>query len=262
MTKLIALDIDGTILSPHDEIPIATTEVVKAIENRGDVVMLATGRSLVDTAPIAERLDIRPEFLVCSNGAVIAKLDGDTYRPWHVETFDPTPVLEQIRNHLGDVTFAVESTDGAFRYFGDDAMHEIASRGTAVPFDELVGEDAIRVVVISPNHDQEDFLRVVEEMGLHRVSYAVGWTAWLDIAPEGVNKGTALEWVRNELEIDPVDVVVAGDGRNDIEMFEWAVAGGGTAFAMGQAPEDVQTAANRVAEHFDDAGLAKALREV
>ena len=60
---------------------------------------------------------------------------------------------------------------------------------------------ATRVVVISPDHDMADFLAVVEKMGLHRVSYAIGWTAWLDTAADGVNKATAMERVRIELGI-------------------------------------------------------------
>ena len=75
-------------------------------------------------------------------------------------------------------------------------------------------------------------------MGLHQVSYTVGWTAWLDIAPEGVNKSTALERVRGLLGFYLDRVMAVGDGRNDIEMLQWA-AQQGRAVAMGQAPEEV-----------------------
>ena len=76
-------------------------------------------------------------------------------------------------------------------------------------------------------------------MGLHQVSYAIGWTAWLDIAPDGVNKATALERVRGWLDV-PLDRVIAvGDGRNDIDMFAWAGAAG-RSVAMGQAPDEVR----------------------
>jgi hydroxymethylpyrimidine pyrophosphatase-like HAD family hydrolase len=50
-----------------------------------------------------------------------------------------------------------------------------------------------------------------------------------------------------------------GDGRNDIEMFQWAKAGGGLAFAMGQAPEEVQLAATDVASSVTDDGVARVL---
>ena len=63
-------------------------------------------------------------------------------------------------------------------------------------------------------------------MGLHHVSYAIGWTAWLDIAPDGVNKATALERVRGWLDLPADRVIAVGDGRNDLEMFAWAGAAG------------------------------------
>ena len=70
-------------------------------------------------------------------------------------------------------------------------------------------------------------------IGLHEVAYAVGWTAWLDLNPEGVSKGSALELLRRRLHVEPADTVAVGDQRNDIEMLQWAARG----VAMGNAPE-------------------------
>src|SRR5690606_28989200 len=92
-----------------------------------------------------------------------------------------------------------------------------------------------------------------------QVTYSVGWTAWLDIAPEGVNKATALERVRASLGIPRSQVLVAGDGRNDIDMFEWAKVEG-RAVAMGQAPEEVQAAASEVTGSIEADGLATVLQ--
>ena len=62
-----------------------------------------------------------------------------------------------------------------------------------VAFDELLTMPATRVIVRSPEHTPEEFLRIIERVGLHGVSYAVGWTAWLDLAPDGISKASALE---------------------------------------------------------------------
>jgi 5-amino-6-(5-phospho-D-ribitylamino)uracil phosphatase len=132
----------------------------------------------------------------------------------------------------------------------------------ATSFAQLLEVEATRVVVISPEHELEDFLAVVERMGLHKVSYNIGWTAWLDIAPDGVNKGTALDLVQERLGIRGEDVIVMGDGRNDIDMFRWAAEGGGVAVAMGQAPEEVIDAATEVTLPDTDDGVAIALRRL
>ena len=125
--------------------------------------------------------------------------------------------------------------------------------------DELGALPVSRVVVVSPGHDEEDFHRIVSETGLNEVSYAIGWTAWLDIAPQGVDKGSALARVHAELGIDGGKTLVVGDGRNDIGMFEWARGLGGRAVAMGQAPDEVKDAAGEITGIVEDGGLADAL---
>ena len=103
---------------------------------------------------------------------------------------------------------------------------------------------------------------VIAEIGLNQVSYAIGWTAWLDIAPMGVDKGSALELVRGWLGVDPAHVLVMGDGRNDLEMFALARNGGGRAYAMGQSPREVLDAATHVTARVGDGGAARVLREL
>lgn len=260
--KLVALDIDGTVLHEDGTLPPAVIEQVHRLRDAGHEVMLATGRSVAMTLPVLDRLDIAPTYVVASNGAILLKRDPEAptgYRRHHVETFDPTEVLMRIRPHLRHANYAVEDETGVYRYTGwfpDGALGAVSHE---VPFEQLCGEPATRVVVISPGHAMEEFLAVVELMGLHQVSYNVGWTAWLDIAPDGVNKSTALERVRVALGIDGANVVAVGDGRNDIEMLGWAVRHGGRGIAMGQAPAEVIGAASEVTGRDTENGLATAL---
>jgi Cof subfamily protein (haloacid dehalogenase superfamily) len=259
---LVALDIDGTVLQEDGTITEAVLSAVTAVSELGHEVMLATGRSVSMTLPVLDQLGLVSQYVVCANGAIVLRRDPDAplgYSRDHVETFDATEVLTTIRGHLGEASFAVEDADGVFRYTGYFPDGALAVAKHQVEFDELLGVAATRVVVISPEHGTEDFLAVVERMGLHKVSYNVGWTAWLDIAPDGVNKATGLERVRAALDIPASRVFTAGDGRNDIDMFEWTTAGGGVAVAMGQAPDEVVAAATeRTGTDIDD-GLAEAL---
>ena len=210
--------------------------------------------------PVLERLGLDPEYVVCANGAITMRRDAEAsggYTRAHVETFDPSAVLERIRTFLPSGRFMVEAPDG-FRLYTEGMSDWNLDNAREVTFDELLHQRATRVVVISPDHELEEFLQIVERMGLHQVSYAIGWTAWLDIAPDGVNKATALERVRGWLDV-PLDRVIAvGDGRNDIDMFTWAGAAG-RSVAMGQAPAEVRGAANETADDVDHAGLAGVL---
>ena len=259
---LIALDIDGTVLQEDGTITDAVTRAVARVRDQGHEVMLATGRSVSMTLPILDRLEIVSRFVVCANGAIVLRRDPGAplgYLRDHVETFDPTDVLTTIRGHLGNASYAVEDAEGLFRYTGSFPDGALAAASDRVEFDDLLGVAATRVVVISPEHATEEFLAVVERMGLHKVTYNVGWTAWLDIAPEGVNKATGLERVRVALGIPTSRVFTAGDGRNDIDMFEWTARGGGVAVAMGQAPEEVTAAATDTTGTDIADGLADAL---
>jgi HAD superfamily hydrolase (TIGR01484 family) len=257
---LVALDVDGTILHEDESIDERVADAILAARERGHEVTLATGRSWATTLPVLERLGLSPEYVVCANGAITMRRDDGAsggYSRAHVETFDPTAVLERIRSFLPSGRFMVELPDG-YRLFTQGMTDWNLENAHEVRFDELLDQRATRVVVVSPDHELEEFLRIVEEMGLHQVSYAIGWTAWLDIAPDGVSKATALERVRGWLDL-PLDRVIAvGDGRNDIEMFSWAGASG-RSVAMGQAPAEVRAAAAETTEDVDHAGLASVL---
>ena len=171
-------------------------------------------------------------------------------------------MLTTIRRSLEHGAFAVEDETGLYRYSGQFPDGSISGTAEQVEFDELLDRPATRVVVLSPNHGTEEFLDIVERMGLHKVSYNVGWTAWLDIAPDGVNKSTAAERVRASLGIPRDRVVAVGDGRNDLEFLAWAGAGGGRGVAMGQAPSDVLEVASEATGADVDHGLADLLNSI
>ena len=259
---LVALDIDGTVLSEDGTLSDEVIAAVTTARNNGHDVTLATGRSASLTLPILRQLGLDPEWVVCSNGAIVLRRDPsepEGYRREYVEHFDPTPVLTRIREKLPQAHYAVENETGLYRYTGWFPEGALDLETEKVDFDDLLTTVATRVVVIAPGHDMDDFLEAVESMGLHQVSYTVGWTAWLDIAPDGINKSTALEKVRTHMGYDPSRVMVIGDGRNDIEMLQWA-GRHGRAVAMGQAPPEVMQHATEVTKTHDDHGVAWALK--
>jgi len=259
-TWLVALDIDGTVIHEDETLTQAVVDAVARTRDAGHTVTLATGRSWETTRPILETLGLEPEYVVCANGAITMKRDPDVeggYRRDLVETFDPGPVLQRIRGGLPDGRFMVEDATGQ-RLYTEGMQDWNLENATLVDFDDLAGTPVTRVVVVSPGHEPDAFVELIDSLGLHQVSYAIGWTAWLDIAPDGVNKGTALERVRGILGIPRGRVFVAGDGRNDIEMFEWA-GEAGRAVAMGQAPPEVKAVATEVTTDVREDGLVASL---
>ncbi|NLB47071.1 MAG: HAD-IIB family hydrolase [Microbacteriaceae bacterium] len=270
---LIALDIDGTLMPfgtrddagqyvPTTPDP-AVADAIRALADAGHEIVLSTGRSVEATLDVAEQLRIRPEWIVACNGAVTLKRDPlatRAYRRHSVEAFDPTELLLRIRTHLVSAMYGIETADGEFLYTEPIPSATLPRRQRQVKFDEMLGVQTSRVLVVSPDHALQDFLEIAETIGLHRVSYAVGLTTWFDIAPTGVTKASALEVLRHRLGIDRSQVFAAGDGENDIQMLQWA-GRMGDSVAMGQADEYVRGVANRVTGTVFENGLLMALRE-
>ncbi len=259
--SLVALDVDGTLIHYDQTMSPRVRKAVRAAHEAGHLLVIATGRSLVGTLPIAEELGLDDCYMVSSNGAVTARLDrsvGAGYEITDMVTFDPGPVVTLVRQQLPDALFAVEVVGQGARVSGDWPEGELSGLLDVVPFDRLVDGPTTRVVVRSPEHTPADFLQTVERIGLHGVSYAVGYTAWLDLAPEGVSKASALEQVRQRLGVPLERTIAIGDGRNDLEMLAWAHRG----IAMGNAADVVLAAADEIAPDVREDGLAQVLEEL
>lgn len=260
-TPMVALDVDGTVVDRDSKLTERVRAAVRAVVDSGRHVVIATGRSLVATLPVLDQLSLLTGYAVTSNGAVTVRLDPslpDGYEIVEMVTFDPAPALRLLREHLPQAVYAVEDLGLGFRLTAPFPDGELIGRLSVVPFDDLLTAPATRVVVRSPEHTPEDFLDLVHRLGLHGGSYAVGWTAWLDIAPEGVSKAHGLATAAAALGVDAADVLAVGDGRNDVEMFAWA----GRSVAMGQAPEEVKALADEVCADVEGDGLADVLEDL
>lgn len=259
--KLVAIDIDGTTVTHEGALSPRVAAAVTAVVEADHHLTIATGRSIVATMPIVHRLGLREGYAVCSNGAVTIRLAPDTpggYEVTDTVTFDPRPALSLLREAIPDALVAVEDIGVGFKVSSPFPDGELGGEQVVVSWDEIIGRPATRVTLRKPEGDPEEFMAQVEAAGLHGVSYAVGWTAWLDINPEGVSKGSALELIRRALHVEPGDTVAVGDQRNDIEMLQWAARG----VAMGNAPAEVQAVADEVTADVDDDGLALVLESL
>lgn len=259
--RLLALDVDGTAMSyggvVSDELRAAVADVVAA----GLHVVLATGRSLRAAKDGADAIGLSTGWMVCSNGAVVARLDPDEptgYEVTKVVTFDPSPALQVLVAELPGALYAVENLGVGYLVTAPFPDGELSGEIEVVPFATLCAAPASRVVIRSPHATPDEFHALVDRVGLREVSYAVGWSAWLDLTPEGVSKASALEELRQRLGVEPFATVAIGDGRNDVEMLTWAARG----VAMGHADEPVRAAADEVTGTIDDDGAVAVIRSL
>ena len=257
-THLVALDIDGTLLGYDGGLSPAVRDAVAAVQAAGHHVVLSSGRSLIAMTPVAELLGITTGWMVCSNGAVTVRLDASYPDGWEldeVRTFDPGPALRLLREELPDARYAVEDIGIGFRMNALFPEGELDGVHQVVDFEQLWAREVTRVVIRSPERTPEEFSEMAARIGLGDVTYAVGWTAWMDVAPKGVTKASGLERLRERLGVDPADSVAVGDGRNDVDMLRWA----GRGVAMGHADAVVRAAADEVTGTVDEDGVVPVL---
>ena len=251
--KLGALDIDGTLVDHDGYLPHEIHAAVHRILDAGARVVLATGRAWAGTKIVFDALDLPPGPAVASNGAVVVQ-----YPPMEIiceVTFEPADVIDRITEMAPRALIGIEEPGVGYRVTGEFPEGDLSGRVTVVPREELRELPATRVIVRDPNSTEPDFMVLARQLGLHGVNYFIGHSAWLDIAPEGVHKATGLARVCADLGIDRDDVLAMGDGRNDIEMLQWA----GRGVAIGDAPAEVRVVADHVTGRFADGGTVREL---
>jgi Cof subfamily protein (haloacid dehalogenase superfamily) len=263
--KLIALDIDGTLLAwvegrgtSHEQVRPVVRDAVQRAHDAGAQVVLASGRSPHGMIGVADLLDLHDHgrealWVVASNGAVVFR-----YPPFevvHEVTFDARDAVRAVLAEHPDALVAVEERGVGYRLNRPFPEGELSGEMIVTDVEEMIAEPVSRVIVRDPAATAEDFVATAAKLGLHGTNYVVGWTAWLDLSPVGVHKASGLAEVCRRLDIDRADVLAIGDGRNDVEMLQWA----GRGVAMGQAVEEVRAAADDVTASVHDDGVAEEL---
>jgi HAD superfamily hydrolase (TIGR01484 family) len=260
--KLVALDIDGTLLAwvegrgtAHEEVRPAVRDAVQRAHDAGAHVVLASGRSPHGMTNVADLLGLHtdgsdPLWVVASNGAVVFR-----YPPLeivHEVTFDAREAVRAVLAEHPEALVAVEERGVGYRLNKPFPDGELSGDMIVSDIEEMIAEPVSRVIIRDPEATAEDFVATARRLGLHGTNYVVGWTAWLDLSPVGVHKASGVADVCGRLGVDPADVLAIGDGRNDIELLRWA----GRGVAMGQAVEEVRAAADDVTAGVGEDGAA------
>lgn len=263
--RVVALDLDGTVVQWIDGVGQASKDIseavisaVRAAYDAGATIVLCSGRSALGMINAAELLGLPDEgdrlWLVVGNGSTV--MTWPPLEAVHETTFDARPVVTTILRAHPEALVAVQERGIGYRLNGLFPPGELVGEMRVVALDELLDQPVDRVIVRDPGASVDDFVRVAERLGLHDIEYVVGFTAWMDIAASGVNKASGLAYVCGELGVDAADVLAIGDGRNDVEMLQWA----GRGVAMGNGLPEAIAAADAVTASCAGDGVAIELR--
>jgi Cof subfamily protein (haloacid dehalogenase superfamily) len=267
--RLVALDVDGTVLDERLQVADSTRAAVAEARERGVHVVLASSRGPEALAFVQEALGLRDEWFVGYQGALVARRKGDARDDALDAALD---VLAETRMAL-PVARAVEEAAVARglsvgRYAGlrwrvpevtDAIRREAATTGeTPVPGapDERDADGPPhKVLVIAPDDDRIADLHALADALPPEVTATFSHRTYLEVTAAGVDKASGLGPLLDALALDADATAAVGDGANDLALFR-AV---GCAIAMGQAADEVRAAASWVTGTVWDDGVARAL---
>jgi len=286
--RLIAIDIDGTLLNPEFHISETDLATLRRAHAQGIEIILVTGRRHTFALPIAQQLGF-DLWLISSNGAITRSLAGETFhrdllpeptcrellhvmqefRGQTVLTFDSTDLhpsdlhSNELRsNDLrsdGSGTIVIERLDkleGSIRRWLEKNMQYIQF---VVPIENALTTDPVQAMFCGPVAHMHRVLQVLGSCGLPitvlRTEYPGRDLSIIDVLNAGCSKGHALERWANYRQITREQVMAIGDNYNDIEMLAFA----GHPFIMGNASEELRGRGWKLTRSNAESGVAAAI---
>ena len=253
---LIVSDLDGTLVPEMAGISLENLDAIARFREKGGSFTVATGRSPASARPYIDLLEVH-QGIICNNGAVVYHVDWGRhtwYQPLppifrqivrEVQAYDPMVAIEGI--NVRDEYYLVasnEELENIVTVHGLTAFHCSAQE---LPVDCCKVLFAIRL---------EDFDRVadwIRARGYPGVEFVASGGNCFEMLPEGINKGYPLEELAKTYGKSLKNTIAVGDYYNDAEMLCRA----GIGVAMGNAPEAVKSAADRVTGRCEDNGVAE-----
>ncbi len=262
MYKVIATDLDGTLLNSDHQLDPYTIETVRRLADDGVDFVIATGRHHADVNGIRDVLGIRP-YLITSNGARVHAPDGSLIHALDL----PAPAVRQLvrpesAGAHGRVIVNLFTNDAWL--IDRDAPHLLdfhQDSGFNYRVVDMLAHDGADVAKVLYIGEPEDLAEVSDKLAANfgdalYVTYSL--PDCLEVMTANVSKGRALRVVLGRLGVDPAHCVAFGDNMNDIDLLETA----GHPFMMNNANPDLVTRLPRVpriGNNFD-AGVARQLR--
>ena len=267
--RLLASDLDGTLLRSDSTVSDRTREALAAAEAAGLFIAFVTGRPPRWLHEIAEATG-HTGVAVAANGAMLYDLHTETVVSEHqMDSSALGEVTAALRAEFPTVQFGVEyGLEFAYEpeYRHDWEMTPLIDRnGRPLPVPvmgelaELITKPAIKLLAKDRGADPDEFLRVATAViGARATLTRSGHSALLEISAPGITKATGLAALADTHGVVQADVAAVGDMPNDIPMLVWA----GHSFAVSNAHESVLAVARRLPHSNDEDAVARLIEAV
>jgi Cof subfamily protein (haloacid dehalogenase superfamily) len=268
--RLLATDIDGTLLNPQFQISEADLSALRRAHAAGIEVVLVTGRRHTFAMPIAEQLGF-DLWLISSNGAVTRSLSGETFHSDLMPAATCRHLCQSMQEFRGNtvLTFDTEVKGAIVLEHLDEVGASIrrwleknmAFIEFVVPIENALVKDPVQAMFCGTLARMNQALQALDRAGLDgkvtilRTEYPARDLSMVDVLNTGCSKGHALErWARHR-GYKREEVMAIGDNHNDVEMLEFA----GHPVIMGNACEELRGRGWTVTRGNDACGVAGAV---
>lgn len=265
MIKLIAIDVDGTLLNRKHEISEENKKWIKIATQKGAILTLASGRPINGLFDVFKQLEIDPKnhYLMGFNGAVIAQaidhailfertIDLEVAKSIlkHLEQFPVTPILS--RKH----ELIVSNPNGY--NVQDEAKMNAMELKIVDNLADYIDYQPNKILVSADPSVIDQYRDAMQAPFIDRVDFVKSASFYLEIIVKDTHKGSSLEYLAHKLNIRQEDVMAIGDNYNDLSMIEYA----GLGVAMGQADAFIKDKAQFISLTNDENGVAHALKQI
>ena len=268
--RLLATDIDGTLLNPQFDISDGDLAALRRAHAAGIEIVLVTGRRHTFALPIAKQLGF-DLWLISSNGAVTRSLRGETFHcdimPAEIcgrlcaamHEFRGNTVLTFDKETKGAIVLErMDELGASIRRWLEKNMEYIEF---VVPIEKALVTDPVQAMFCGTMVRMNEALRALEQAGMEglvtvlRTEYPARDLSMIDVLNAGCSKGHALERWAAYRGYHREEVMAVGDNHNDVEMLEFA----GHPVIMGNACEELRTRGWRVTRGNHECGVAAAV---
>lgn len=258
MVRLLAVDMDGTLLT-HERVPHpASASALQAAQDAGITVCLASGRAIQTMRPTAQALGLTGP-LVSSNGAYVELADGTPVLDRKLDSEARAVLLDYAESRRMHVNFYL-SHEMWFSHDGPEAASYRERTGIVAPvtgYEPMKSAEAVKILFFAEASQilsaMDELRPTVAELGITMVTSEPDYVEFL---PAGITKGAGLQALAAALQLSAIEVAAIGDWLNDLEMIQWA----GVSAAMGNAAQEVKAAAQTIVGTNENGGVADFVR--
>ncbi len=245
--KILALDLDGTLLDDDKLISPSTLKGLEEAINNNVTIAIATGRVLADTVSVLARYDFDC-YLICSNGALIKERYADHlfYRKV-LERDEAYEIIEYALREKEAMYICGEDYWGITRA-NQMIMDFMAKQNLNLDIIRDTRQlEGLEIISLTSVGNTEKIKKYIINEGL-KVNYTDSVVSIMDIIPQGISKGRALMVLAEKINCPPENIIAVGNYYNDIEMIKMAKIG----IAMQNSPPQVKEIADYVTERTNN----------